>query len=253
MKIISRSFTAVVISFLLIFCLNGCSGKENNENKESAQVPDTGSAKSKSSSVNSISGKVIETFNSGGYTYVNVENSGETLWVAVPEMEVKSGDVVNLFPGTVMENFKSNTLNRNFDKIIFSVGPADKGNVLAPGNAGNSEVKPAGPIKVEKAKGKNAYTVAEIYEKRKELDNKNIVVRGKVVKVLRGIMGKNWIHLQDGTGDSLKGTNDLVITSKNVPESGNVVTAEGKAASDKDFGSGYEYIVIIEDAELNKN
>jgi len=106
------------------------------------------------------------------------------------------------------------------------------------------------PIKVEKAKGADAYAVSETYEKAGKLDKKTVVVRGKVVKVSRGIMGKNWVHLRDGSGDSGKGTNNLVVTTQDAPKVGDVVTAKGILFKDKDFGAGYKYNVIVEEATV---
>lgn len=108
------------------------------------------------------------------------------------------------------------------------------------------------PIKVEKAKGANAYGVSETYEKAGKLDKKPVVVRGKVVKVSRGIMGKNWVHLRDGSGDSGKGTNNLVVTTQDEPKVGDVVTAKGILFKDKDFGAGYKYKVIVEEATVTQ-
>jgi len=111
----------------------------------------------------------------------------------------------------------------------------------------------AGPVDktpVEKAKGPDSYTVAEIYKKSAELDKKKVVVRGRVTKVSAGIMGKNWVHLQDGSGDAEKRTNDLVATSQDLPAVGDVVTARGTLYKDKDFGSGYKYAAIVEEATL---
>jgi hypothetical protein len=105
-------------------------------------------------------------------------------------------------------------------------------------------------IKVEKAKGADAYTVFETYEKAGKLDKKTVVVRGKVVKVSKGIMGKNWVHLRDGSGDSGKGTNNLVVTTQGDPKVGDVVIAKGTLYKDKDFGAGYKYQVIVEEATV---
>jgi DNA replication initiation complex subunit (GINS family) len=107
-------------------------------------------------------------------------------------------------------------------------------------------------IKVEKATGTNAYTVAEIFGKKSELDKKNVVVSGKVVKVSAGIMGKNWLHIQDGSGNAKDGNNDLVVTTQDIPKVGDIVTANGTLYKDKDFGSGYKYDVIIEEATIKK-
>ncbi|HYA27148.1 MAG TPA: hypothetical protein VEE82_04040 [Thermodesulfovibrionales bacterium] len=76
-----------------------------------------------SPSTSPISGKVIETMDSGGYTYALLEKDGNKIWVAVPQMKVEKGKNMSFQPGGVMENFTSKTLNRTFDKIIFSAGP----------------------------------------------------------------------------------------------------------------------------------
>ena len=73
-----------------------------------------------------------------------------------------------------------------------------------------------------------------------------------MVKVSAEIMGKNWIHLQDGSGDPSKGTNDIVVTSQELPSVGDTVTARGALSKDQDFGYGYNYPVIVEQASIKK-
>lgn len=121
----------------------------------------------------------------------------------------------------------------------------------AGGGSGDAKAPAASErIKVEKAKGADAYTVSETYEKAEKLDKTTVVVRGKVVKVSKGIMGKNWVHLRDGSGDPGKGTNNLVVTTQDDPNIGDVVTAKGTVYKDKDFGAGYKYRVIVEEATV---
>ncbi|MGZ8463572.1 MAG: hypothetical protein ACXWWT_12120 [Candidatus Deferrimicrobiaceae bacterium] len=122
------------------------------------------------------------------------------------------------------------------------------GNAASGGSEGAKTPATSKPVKVEKAKGADAYTVSETYEKAGKLDKKTVSVRGKVVKISKGIMGKNWVHLRDGSGDAGKGTNNLVVTSQDVPNVGDVVTAKGTLYKDKDFGAGYLYKVIVEEA-----
>lgn len=205
-----------------------------------------------------LSGRVVETMNAGGYSYILLETKGgEKVWVAVAETSVKVGSDMSVKPGPVMEGFQSKTLKRTFDKIIFSDGViAQKGEngegtsgKKSPGSKG-AVVTPGEKIAVEKAKGDNAYTVAEIYKLRSSLNKKNVLVRGKVVKVSTGIMDRNWIHLQDGSGVKKKGTNNLVVTSQAHPAVGDVVTMGGTIIKDKDFGSGYKYDVILEKGEI---
>jgi hypothetical protein len=202
--------------------------------------------------LSTLSGKVVETMDSGGYTYVNLQKNGKKIWVAVPQMKVTVGQEISFAPGMVMNEFKSNSLNRTFDAIVFSSGVAgqeSKASVPKPSEGKQTETK---KVKVEKSSGPNAYTVAELHEKSAALDKKNIVVKGQVVKVSQGIMGKNWVHIQDGSGDSSKGSNNIVATTQDLPSVGDVVTAKGTLYKDKDFGSGYKYAVIVEEASIKK-
>ena len=108
----------------------------------------------------------------------------------------------------------------------------------------------AAPISVPKATGANARTVAEVVAKAVELKGKQVRVRGKIVKYNPGIMGKNWIHLRDGSGLAADGTNDVLVTTVAPAKIGDVVTVTGVVHTDKDLGSGYTYKVLIEEATL---
>jgi len=204
-----------------------------------------------------VSGKVVETMNSGGYTYVLVEKGGAKTWVALPQSAITVGNEIACKPGMEMNNFKSTSLNRSFESIVFSEGLAPVGPVAAPtpaaASAPTAPSTPSEVITVSKADGPNAQTVGEIFEKKDALANKPVAVQGKVAKVSRGIMGKNWLHLQDGTGNQAAGTNDLVVTTDSLPEVGTVVTIKGNLSRDRDFGAGYRYGVIIENAEVTGN
>jgi 3-hydroxyisobutyrate dehydrogenase-like beta-hydroxyacid dehydrogenase len=103
---------------------------------------------------------------------------------------------------------------------------------------------------ISKADGANARTVLEVITKSAELKDKTVRVRGQVVKYNPGIMGKNWIHLRDGSGSADNNTNDLLITTTAQTKLGDVVTISGPVHTNKDFGSGYSYKVLIEDATL---
>jgi hypothetical protein len=105
-------------------------------------------------------------------------------------------------------------------------------------------------VKVPKADGPNAKTVAEVWTQRVSLKGKEVVVKGKVVKVTNGVMGKNWLHLRDGSGAKAKKDNDLSVTTGAVVKVGDVVTATGLVTIDKDFGAGYAYPVILENAKV---
>jgi hypothetical protein len=206
------------------------------------------------------SGKVVETMNTGGYTYVSLEKDGKKTWIAIPMTEVKVGQEVTYQPGAEMRNFTSKTLNRTFESIIFSPGLVSQpGSAAAnqPSSSQHGDKKAETPksnekISVEKATGPDAYTVSEIYANIATLNEKTAVVKGKVVKVSQGIMGKNWIHLKDGTGDAANQTNKLITTSQDLPAVGDIVTMKGTIYKDKDFGAGYKYAVIMENASMQR-
>jgi hypothetical protein len=210
----------------------------------------------------SLSGTIAETMNSGGYTYLRIEKDGNNTWVAIPETKITVGATISLPPGHEMTNFTSTTLNRTFATIIFTTGPTSaqsahgaSDNMSAHGGTMGStgvDTSTTEPIKVEKATGPNAYTVVEIFGKRSELDKKHVTVSGKVVKVSAGIMGKNWLHIQDGSGNAKDGNNDLVVATQDIPKVGDIVTVNGTLSKDKDLGSGYKYDALIEDANLEK-
>ena len=265
-----RSFTFLVwmaASIMLLSCKEGASDDSEKAMQGKGPTGDIGSI---------TEGRIAQTMDSGGYTYMLVEKGADKVWVAIPHSDVKDGQQVSFHPGVVMHNFNSTTLNRTFQDIIFSAGltsghgeDAHAGSHGGPmpgeapqieGGAGAVKPKPSMPhgsleasappsdLHVEKAEGENGYAVDELFSKGSGLDGQRIRVKGKVVKVSRNIMGRNWIHIQDGTGNPEKKTHDLVLTSQAAPSKGEIVTATGILRADKDFGAGYRYAVIIEEA-----
>ena len=93
-------------------------------------------------------------------------------------------------------------------------------------------------------------TVGQIWSETAKLADTSIAVRGRVVKFNGGILGTNWIHLQDGTGSAADGTHDLTVTTLGTASVGDVITAAGTLVTDQDFGAGYTYAVLLKDAEV---
>lgn len=119
-------------------------------------------------------------------------------------------------------------------------------------HAGFGKDADVGDVKVPKATGPNARTVAEIVTKRTELKDKPVLVRGKVVKFTGGVMGKNWLHVRDGTGSASDKSNDLVVTTADETSVGAVVLVKGTVRTDVQLGSGYAYAVMVDGASLQK-
>lgn len=95
-------------------------------------------------------------------------------------------------------------------------------------------------------------TVAVLNQNKAGLAGKTISAQGKVVKVNNGIMGRNFVHVQDGTGEAGKGTNNLIVTSKQTAAVGDQVTISGVVVLNREFGAGYSYPLLIEDASITK-
>ncbi len=199
-----------------------------------------------------FSGKVTETMDAGGYTYVLVDTSTNKVWAAATKFQVKPGDLVTVPEAMPMTNFHSQSLNRDFPVIYFA------GSIKL--NGANAAALPAGhppmagqapPLKRDFTglkPAKDGKSVAEIYATSARLEGKSVKVRGKVVKYNANILGKNWLHIQDGTGSA--GSNDLLVTTTGASKMGDTVLVEGKVAMNKDFGGGYKYSLLIEEAKV---
>ncbi len=280
------------ITICLFLALAACSNAEQETKNEKATADQTAASSAPAAEAAepaALSGKILETMNSGGYTYLKIDTGSSQPWIALPQSNVKVGDDVSCLPGMTMNNFSSKTLNRTFESLVFSPGivgnagdphggmmgamASTQGSagddsfasaVQAEGGAPSMQQPPAGSggskgaavpfneINVEKAAGENAYSVEEIFAKTKELDGQTVRIQGKVVKYSPMIMGRNWIHLQDGTGDPASDTHDLVVTTSEDIQKDSIITIEGVVAFQKDFGAGYKYVAIVEDAKTVK-
>lgn len=116
----NRSTAVFAVCALVFLFAGGCKSPARND--APAPAPQAQPAAAAAQADSSLSGNVVETMNSGGYTYISLENNGKKVWVAVPQTKVKVGQKVACRPGMVMENFTSKTLNRTFPSIIFSDG-----------------------------------------------------------------------------------------------------------------------------------
>lgn len=232
---------------LLVLLFTGCKG-DVGDSQKSAEAPQVVAQAA------GISGTVAETMDASGYTYVEVDTGTEKIWVAGPKTAVKVGDEVFVPGGSPIANFESKTLDRTFEQIIFAssimVGGADQ--PFAAGQAPVDRATAATPAAVVDFSGltkpDGGKTVEEIFAERTALNTQNVKIRAKVVKFMSGIMGKNWLHIKDGSGAA--GTDDLVVTTQANVKVGDTVLVSGAVAAGKDFGSGYSYQVIIEDAEV---
>lgn len=105
-----------------------------------------------------------------------------------------------------------------------------------------------GMISFNAAAQANLKTVAVLNKDKTALAGKTVSAQGKVVKVNNGIMGRNFVHVQDGTGDA--SNNNLIVTSKDTANVGDSVSVTGVVAVNRDFGGGYSYPLLVEEAKI---
>ena len=220
-------------------------------NSASAGQQDT---KEQQASSGKIYGKVTESIDSAGYTYAEVDTGKEKVWAAAPTTQLKIGDMISFSSGMPMENYHSTSLDRDFPVIYFAGNfntdsitdketPTSEAQATA---APHAQIKQAvsKPVK-EIKKVEDGNTIAEVYADKANLSGKTIRVRGQVTKFTPEIMGKNWIHIADNST-----LDDLTVTIDKKVAVDDIVVVEGELLLDKDYGYGYVYPVILEDAKI---
>ncbi|MCA8975823.1 MAG: hypothetical protein KDC98_13965, partial [Planctomycetes bacterium] len=161
-----------------------------------------------------LGAEVLETMDAGGYTYLHLKDGDKQDWYAVPQCSIRTGDHVTVAAGAMpMKNFESPSLKRTFDLIYFAgsvkkVGGADA-NATADSTAGPAAAGPHGATAPKASGGTDAVakpeggmTVADIWAQGAAGAGKEVTFRGKVVKYNGGILGVNWLHVQDGSGST---------------------------------------------------
>ncbi|HHJ17293.1 MAG TPA: hypothetical protein ENJ80_11410 [Gammaproteobacteria bacterium] len=200
-------------------------------------------------------GSVVETFDAGGFTYVLLDSGKEQFWAAGPLTRLVPGTMVAIFSQMPMENYHSKNLDRDFELIYFTdkiitdahQEESDEAADTMQPHADIARTLTSGPVSgVSKAEG--GKTIAEIIAQKNELAGKTVRVRGKVVKYTAEVLGHNWIHIMDGSSST-----DLTVTTDGTAAVGDVIVAEGILGLGKDFGYGYVYELILEDAGISKD
>jgi hypothetical protein len=206
-----------------------------------------------------FTGAIGETITSGGYTYLRLKNGTDEVWIAGPEFDGKVGEQVSVALDMPMKDFESKTLNRTFPLLYFAAEIGRNGQPLS------AQAQPSAPAMmnshgagvaaapVEKmAPPVGGLSIADVFAKKAALAGKPVTVRGKVVKFNGGIMDRNWLHIQDGSGAADVHDNDLTVTTSAHVKVGDVVTLTGVLGTDRDFGAGYAYDAVLEKATVGK-
>jgi hypothetical protein len=258
----SKPSTTILAVAMLIFVL-GCSAQPTAE--EATTGPEAGTVTAHGvtpGGSEEVSGTVVEAMDAAAYTYVRVDTGDGEFWAASNRFAVEVGDRVTFPLETPMRDFHSESLDRDFPLVYFvsyvvpegeaprTAEPATMG--LPPGHppldAVDTNPEQAAAITVEPPT--DGVSIADVWTNRVDLAGTQVTVRGRVVKYNAGILGRNWFHIQDGSGEMAKGTNDLTVTTEAAVAVGDIVTATGTVAIDRDFGAGYTYALMLEDATV---
>lgn len=232
----------IFVMLILVVVFSSCVRNKNGQMTQN-QLPGGGKAF-----------EVVEIIQGSSYTYIKAKENMAEKWMAVSRQDVQTGAVYYYDEALPMNNFHSKEIDRTFEQIFFvntiSTTPiAQEQPKAMEGHMGKIDNQQNSAITLGKKAGE--ITVAQIFANRNDYSGKEIEIRGIVVKVNEQVMGKNWIHIQDGTNDS--GNFDLTVTSADLPAVNDEITIKGKIVLNKDFGYGYTYEVIMEDAVVVGN
>lgn len=192
---------------------------------------------------------VVEVKQTSGYSYFQVFEDGRQFWMATQILDAKEGDFIYYTDAFEMKDFKSKELNKTFESIMFvndaTLTLEEKPQPKPQGKANPDRVK-----NLEMAKAPNGITIEDLYKNAAQYEGKEVSVRGIIVKYNTKIMNTNWAHIQDGTAHGDK--YDLTITTNQELGEGKVGVFTGKILLNKDFGYGYKYDILMENAKVSE-
>ncbi len=257
----------IVIAFLMMSCDNGpkviktpVNGGAKSETSTgtgvfSGMTADTLAPKS-NPSMPGVAGVhtvvVEEVLPTEKYVYLRVKEGTDEFWVATGKQEVEVGQTYFYKDGLLKTNFVSKEYNRTFDKVylVGKIVPANHAgggmNESAIPKVAGAGTPVAGTGKIVRKEG--SMKIADLVANPKKYEGKVVQITGKCTKLNANIMGRNWMHLQDGSKDDY----DLVVTSDVAVPEGHVVTMKAKVALNIDFGAGYKYDIILQEGEIVK-
>jgi len=197
---------------------------------------------------------VKEVLQTTSYTYLLGEENGKKQWIAIPKMDAKVGETYYYQGGTDMGKFNSKELNRTFESVVFLNGVVSPGDMqggkttLLQSNQKSDMSEKKIDEKISPVAG--GITIESLIANKEKYNGKIVKIRGKVTKYNSKILGKNWLHLQDGSGSS--DNFDLTATTNQEVNLGDIITIEGIITLNKDFGAGYKYDIILENGKIIK-
>lgn len=253
-----KEMKKAIYYFLVIIFIGGlaCKGKPKVITPV-VSIPETGAHSSLNSATstnqnNLVHEVVVDDFmHTSRYTYLQVSEDDNQYWIAIPGTDVEKGDTYYFQGGIKMQNFYSKEYDRTFETLLL-VGGVSKDPIVSNGYMSEpgspTPNLPVTPVTdMEPLEG--GVSLSELFDDPTKYKGKSIKIKGQCIKVNQNIMSRNWVHLQDGGTDEENNPLDLTVTTQlNVPV-GSIIALEGTISLNKDFGAGYRYDVIMEEAQ----
>jgi hypothetical protein len=246
-----NKFSGLAFIFLLIMAACDQGEVKTIENPE-AQNPHAKTSETADFHVVSVQ-EVLYTTN---YVYLNVSEGPEQYWIATNKIEVNPGETYMYKGGLLKINFKSKELDREFSKVYFvnkivgenghmpkeMAGTTPKENPKAKAEA----VTKSGTSSSDITPLEGSISISEIVNNPAKYEGKEVQITAKCVKLNKNIMGRNWMHFQDGSANDY----DMIVTAEEFVPVGFIVTMTATVALNQDFGAGYAYDIILENGEV---
>lgn len=239
-------FKVLILATTALLFFAGCSSDENNNETTQQNVQNQPASDSHKVTIEEI-------LQANAYTYLRVTENGNEDWIAINKREdFEVGQTIYYKDAMQMNNFHSQDLNKDFESVWFvqtvSAQPITA-NPMMGSQSPHSNVKPEADESISIQPVAGGITIAQLFDNRSDYEGEQVKIKGKVVKVNSGIMGRNWVHIQDGTGD--ENNYDLTVTTNDNAQVGQIVVVEGYVTLNKDFGSGYKYDIILENSKVS--
>jgi hypothetical protein len=251
------------VYFILVF--TACESKPKIIVADETQVSGQNASNSDGVSINNLNSENVsppvaagvhqvtanEVLQSERYTYLNVTEGNQKFWIATAKKEASKGKIYLYQGGLLKTDFESVEFKRIFD-TIYLVSNIIEATDHPGGDINEMPSTITGTPASEVSKSvttavKDAVKLSELFKNKNKYEGQVITISGTCVKVNNGIMGKNWVHIEDGSKSNGKLLNLTVTTSINIPVGSNVAL-KGKVSINKDFGAGYKYDIIMEEA-----
>ncbi len=248
--IYTKNMKARLTSFFILLFLAAC--QQGPKVIEAIDSPVTAQPDLSDPSANLLH-KVVaeEVLHTSRYTYLYVTEEDQKFWIAVPRKDVETGVTYYYRGGLKKTNFKSVEHDRVFE-TLYLVSDVSRDPGMAGLPSGHPHTQAGQTIAGDETSSitppPGGITIAELFKNPAQYDGKTVRIRGRCVKLNNMIMNRNWIHLQDGSTED--NTADLTVTTTDMVPLNAIVAFEGRITLNKDFGAGYKYDIIMEEARL---